>query len=238
MNNTRPFYLVAGGRGKSLRTALASMRAIIRGSGKPDPVVAFVGAASMKDNPLVFLIIALLIKAGCRCRIKRVVIAKDKADLKKAREILSAADAVFFSGGDVEVGMRALQEKGMVDFLRELAGKDKLIMGTSAGAIMMGKTWVRWSDPEDDATASPVPCIGYVPLICDTHAEADGWEELKMAVRLTGEGITGYGITSGAYLKAYPDGRLEAEVGPVARYTFRNGAVERMPDLLPGGKMP
>jgi cyanophycinase-like exopeptidase len=43
------------------------------------------------------------IRASCNCRINRVVIASRNADLKKARERLQNADAVFISGGDVEV---------------------------------------------------------------------------------------------------------------------------------------
>jgi hypothetical protein len=71
------------------------------------------------------------------------------------------------------------------------------------------------------------------PKPCDTHAEEDDWEELKIAIQLKGAGTYGYGITSGAYVKVYPDGKLEPEIGPVAQYTFQNGKIERQPDLLP-----
>jgi hypothetical protein len=98
---------------------------------------------------------------------------------------------------------------------------------------MMCQEWVRWQDPDDDSTAELYPGLGLVPLICDTHAEGDDWVELKAALRLKGPGSTGYGITSGACLKAFPDGRLEAEFGAVARYENIDGKIERLADLLP-----
>jgi len=44
---------------------------------------------------------------------------------------------------------------------------------------MLSKEWIRWRDPDDDATAEFFPCLGIAPLICDTHGEQDGWEELQ-----------------------------------------------------------
>ena len=98
---------------------------------------------------------------------------------------------------------------------------------------MMSKGWVRWRDPEDDSTAEIFPCLNLVPFYCDTHAEKDDWTELKTALSLDGAGTPGYGLTSGAYMKAYPDGRLEAEVGPIARYRMSDGKIERQADLAP-----
>jgi peptidase E len=233
MNTQQPIYLLAGGRGKSRLTIFSDIRKIINSIGKVKPEIAFIGAASLKDNWLIYALLSTFIKAGCNCRINRVVIAPRKADLNKAREILQKADAVFISGGDVKVGMQVLQEKNMVGFLQELAGQGKPFFGASAGSIMLSREWVRWRDPKDDSTIELFPCLGLVPVICDTHCEKDDWVELKAALQLKGEDTTGYGITSGACLKAYPDGRLEAENGAVARYIVLNEKIERLPDLLP-----
>jgi peptidase E len=232
--STQPtIYLFAAGQKSGIRTTLKDIARIMKGIGKDKPDMAFVGAASSKDRWLVYYFISNLIKAGCHCRIRRVILAPPKADLKKAREILRDSDAVFMSGGDVDIGMRILQEKNIVGFMQDLARQGKLFLGVSAGSIMMAKAWVRWRNPEDDSTAELFPCLGLVPVICDTHAEDDDWVELKTALRLEGHGAVGCGITSGACLKAYPDGRLEAEGGPVARYAFLKGKIERRVDLLP-----
>ncbi len=227
----KPIYLLAGGRGRSIQTTIINVRNIIKSLGKAKPNIAFVGAASMKDSWLVYSILSAVIKAGCSCRIDRVVLARRNADIGKAQETLRNADAVFISGGDVEAGMRILNEKNMTGFLRDLAKSGKQFFGASAGSIMMSKGWVRWRDPEDDSTAELFPCLNLVPFYCDTHAEKDDWAELKTVLRLDGAGTPGYGISSGACMKAYPDGRLEAVAGPVARYRLLDGKIEREADI-------
>ena len=238
MNNQQPIYLLAGGRGHSIMTTMANVQKIIKGIGKEKPDIAYIGTASMKDNRLIYAVISVFIKAGCNCRMQRVVIARPNADIDKAREIIQKADAVFFSGGDAEAGMQILKEKNLVVFFQELFRQGKLLIGVSAGTIMMSKEWVRWKNPQDDASAELFTCLGLVPIICDTHAEADDWVELKTALQLEKSDITGYGISSGAYLKVYPDGRLGAESGSVARFARRNGKIERLDDLLPAEDSP
>jgi dipeptidase E len=212
---------------------MAAVRNLIKSIDKKKPVIAFVGAASMKDNWLIYALISVFIKAGCNCSIQRVVLASRNADIKKAKEKLQKADAIFMSGGDVEAGMQILKEKEMLSFFQELVRQGKLIFGVSAGSIMLSRSWVRWSDPEDDSTAQLFPCLGLAQLVCDTHAEADDWIELKTALSLEKEGIEGYGLTSGACLQVYPNGKLKVEYSPVVRFKRVNGKIERQPDLQP-----
>ena len=233
MNNHQPVYLFAGGRGRTIFSSFQEMGKIIQSTGKK-PQVAVVGVASLKDNRLVFLLMALLLKLNSKCRVRRVCIASTKADIEKAKQVMQKAEVIFMSGGDAEEGMKILENKKLTGFFRDLVQQGKLILGASAGTIMMSEKWVRWDDPENDASAEHFSCLGLAPVICDTHAEGDDWVELKTAVQLEKEGAIGYGIPSGAYLKAFPDGRLEAAVGPVARYSKVNGKIEKLPDLLPG----
>ena len=164
---------------------------------------------------------------------RRVAIAHPKADMTRAKELLLKSDAIFMSGGDAEEGMRILTEKNMDGFITELVKAGKPILGMSAGTIMMAQEWVRWQDPNDDTTAGLYTCLGLAPVICDTHAEDDDWVELKAALQLKPDGAVGYGIPSGAYLKAYPDGRLEAQAGAVALFFKSGGEIKPLPDLLP-----
>lgn len=98
---------------------------------------------------------------------------------------------------------------------------------------MLANEWVHWSDPEDETTSALFPCLGIAPVICDTHAEADDWEELKAALKLKDDGAVGYGIPSKACLKVSPDGALEALGDAIVRYKHQNGQVRRQKDLLP-----
>jgi peptidase E len=233
MNHQQPVHLFAGGRGRTIFSTFSEVRKIIRGIDKPVPVLAFVGVASFKDNWLVYALLAALIKTGCRCRIRRVVIAPAGADLDKAKEILLKADAVFMSGGDVEAGMQVLQEKKMVGFFQKLAARGQLFIGASAGSIMLSREWVRWKNPNDDSSAELFPCLGIADLICDTHAEADHWAELKTTLNLKKTDMNGFGITSGACLKVWPDGRLEAIGGEIIHLESTNGQIEHRNPLKP-----
>lgn len=59
---------------------------------------------------------------------------------------------------------------------------------------MLAQHWIDWTDPDDDSTATPFRCLGLAPIVCDTHAEADDWQELRMLLHLLPEGVVGYGI--------------------------------------------
>ena len=230
MNVPKPVYLIAGGRDrKSLKSIIRMIR---EDTAKTKPAIAYVGVASGDSLPF-YLMMSAMIKEAGDCQIRRVLIAPRKADLKKAEAILETADVVFMSGGDVEAGMHILDEKKMVGFLTGLFKRGKVFFGVSAGSIMLGREWVRWRDPEDDSTAELFPCLGIAPVICDTHAEADDWEELKSALKLKDDGGQGYGIPSGSCLKVYPDGRMEALDASIARFVKRGDNITRQPELLP-----
>ena len=233
MDKRKPVYLFAGGRGKNILVTFSGVRSCIKSIGKVKPAIAYVGVASLEDNGMFYHICSGLIKIGCDCRMHRVLIAPKNANLDQARKMLKSADAIFISGGDMEAGMQILKEKNMIEFFQELYEEGKLFFGVSAGSIMLAKEWVRWQNPDDDSTAELFPCLGFAPIICDTHAEEDDWAELKTALQLREDGTFGYGIPSGSYLKVYPDRRLEVGSGPVTRYIVRSGKVGRQPDLLP-----
>ena len=71
------------------------------------------------------------------------------------------------------------------------------------------------------------------PVICDTHAEEDDWQELKALLALEEDNVKGYGIPSGAAIKVSPDGKIEALGGAIHQYIRRGERVERIPDILP-----
>ncbi len=214
-----PVHLIAGGRGAvRVRGPDPLLRAVIEATGIPEPRVAYVGAASGDNAAFRVMIAGMLKKAGAG----EVVLAPlcgRRADPVRARAVLSSADLVLISGGDVEEGMKVLARQRMIPFLRGLRGAGKRFFGLSAGSIMLAHEWVRWKDPHDDASAELFPCLGFAPVLCDTHGEADGWSELKAALALRPTGATGYGIVSGAALVVRPDGSLSALGGEV--HVFR-----------------
>jgi peptidase E len=232
MSDPKPVFLMAGGRSSRGKGLDPVMQSVFQEIGVVAPNIAYVGVAS-EDNWGFYLMIARMLKKSGDCKVSRVLIAPKKADLNKARSALQSSDAIFISGGDVEAGMKVLGEKGLVGFFSDLYQGGKLFFGASAGSIMLAREWVRWRDPDDDSTAEIFPCLGLAPVICDTHAEGDDWEELKAALELKEDNSRGYGIPTGSCLKVSADRKLEAVGGPVYQFTRRGGQVVKLADIGP-----
>ncbi len=232
MNKLKPVFLLAGGRRAVRVSPDPLIQAVFRECGVASPVVAYVGTAHGDDRGFFRLMSNFLFEAGA-AKVNHALICPENADLKEARKILSSADAVYIGGGDVEEGMRVLEKKKMTDYLQGLYENGKLFLGVSAGAIMLTKKWVRWRNPDDDSTAELFPCLGFAPVICDTHGEQESWEELKMALKLAGEGEKGYGIVSGTALKVYSTSEVQAIGGPIHQFMHQKGKVNRLPNIKP-----
>ena len=232
INDKKPVYLLAGGRPRSRQVPDPLIQAVFRESGRLSPIIAYVGTANDDDNGFFNRIAKVFGETGA-CRVNHALISSKKANLKKAQDILKSADIIFISGGDVDRGIRILRERNMIDFLSELHEQGTPFFGTSAGSIMLAKKWVRWRDPGDNSTAELFPCLGFAPIICDTHDEQYGWQELKTTLKLEGGKVKGYGIVTGAAIKVLSDGRIEALAGIIHQYIRRGERVYRAADILP-----
>ena len=194
-----PAYLLSGGRPRN-EESMSKMLSVAFGK-TPNPRVAYVGTANGDNLAFYAMMKAMLCKAGAK-KTELVRIAKEKIDVEKAKTTLESADVVFLAGGEVEDGMNWLKKHQLDVFLKTLYEQGKQFVGVSAGSIMLGSTWVRWDDENDDSTASLFDCLGVVPAIFDTHAEDEDWKEIKTALRLMGDGAVGYGIPSGGMISA------------------------------------
>lgn len=229
---SKPLYLLAGGQRSAPTTLRELLRTVFTESGVPAPVIAYVGAANRDDDAFFQRVAQRFTNAGARA-VTHALLCTRTADLAAAQTLLTSADIVFVSGGDVAEGMRVLHQKQMVPFLRRLFEGGVPFFGISAGSIMLAQQWVHWSNPADDSTATLFPCLGFAPILCDTHGEDDDWNELQVALRLIRDDAVGYGIVSGAAIKVYPDGTVEAFGYPIHRYARREGRILRVSDLLP-----
>lgn len=232
IQNAKPVFLLAGGRHARGKNPDPLLESVFREFGIKSPTVAYSGTASGDDRGFFRFIASEITDAGAD-KVVHAVIAPDGADLNKAESVLESADIVFISGGDVEAGMEVLREKQMLDFLTGLYRQGKPFFGISAGAIMLADKWVRWPDPENETSAELFDCLGFAPVICDTHDEQGGWEELQAALKLEKEGFIGYGLASGSAVKVTSDGRVEVVGGAVHRYVHKGDKVIRIEDILP-----
>jgi peptidase E len=232
MSNLKPVYLLAGGRPRNPASFNPLFQAVFDESGKTSPTIAYVGAAS-DDSKAFFLMMAAALKGAGAGKVRLAALTSKKVDVDKVKDILESSDIVYVSGGDVEHGMQVLADKNLTDFIIGLYKQGKPFFGISAGSIMLAKEWIRWTNPDDDNTAEIFPCLGIAPVLCDTHGEADGWEELQALLKLEKDGTVGYGIVSGTAIKVFPDGKIGALAGAIHQYQKRNGKVERLGDILP-----
>jgi len=229
MSAAKPVYLLAGRWGRNPDPIIAR---VIREISSKKPSIGYIGAAS-GDNPDFFKRMESYFHAAGAGATTLAPTVDPGADTTEIQKILQAADIVFISGGDVEAGMNILRQRNLVNFLKELHLAGKPFFAISAGSIMLAQEWVRWRNPEDDTTAELFPCLGIASVICDTHGEADGWEELLAALKLEKPGTIGYGIVSGNALIVNPDGSVAAAGGAVQQFIRRRDRIEPLPNLLP-----
>ncbi len=228
-----PILLIAGGHGMRVRKGPDPLlQTIIGRTGLLRPTVAYVGAASGDDEAFRIMMARRLQQAGAS-KVTLAPLCGRRGDARKAREVLETSDLVFLSGGDVEEGMRVLKKKGMIDALWHLYRMGKPFFGISAGSIMLALRWIRWTDPDDDASSELFDCLGLASVFCDTHGEAEGWQELKALLSLSPDGTIGHGIASGTAITVGPDGIVSALGGEVHRFQRRAGRVVRMESLFP-----
>jgi peptidase E len=222
-------YLIAGAGRETSRRSVRWHAACARATGKRRPRIAYVGAAANDSVAFAALVRGLVF--GVTADVVSVRLGRRAEPTSRLRAALADADLVFFTGGDVELGMRLVDERGLAPYLRELAQQGKPMEGISAGAILLGRSWVRFPG-DDPAGAERFDCLGVVPASFDTHAEADGWDELRaLAHRIApADEPVVYGIRShGAAL--WRDGALTALGTPLVR--FRAGTARQLADLEP-----
>jgi peptidase E len=227
MKEPKPVFLLAGGNHRHPQSMIPSLTRVIKECGQQKPRVAYLGVAS-GDNLIFYRIIKSLLKTAGAAEVFLVRLAKSRVNLTAARQALEGADAIFISGGEVDDGIRWLEQHEMVGFLKELYGRGKLFFGVSAGSIMMGTHWVRWENPQDDTTAELFNCLGFIPAIFDTHAEDEDWKELKMALQLKGPGARGYAIPIGGMLSADSRGQLTPLEKSLICYMNKDGQVQEV----------
>jgi len=228
--NSLPIYLLAGGPGAKRESPDPILQMALRETGKIKPSVAYIGAAH-GDTLMFYLYIKRMITAAGAGKVELVPLVKKKSDMQKAESIIQSADCIFVSGGDVKEGMRVLTERSVIQLIKKRYIEGALIIGVSAGSIMLAKQWIDWPDENNEASAEIFPCMNIAPVVCDTHGEEDEWNELYSLIRLIKGDEIGYGIPSGGALRISTDGAVEAIRIPLCRIERQGEIVARINDL-------
>lgn len=228
MTKAAPVYLMAGaGPGTGPRSFRFHEELVVR-TGKEKPLFAYVGAASGDARWFERVIKTMVFGARSKCAFVRLT---DKSiRTSEAKSMLGDADVIFVSGGDVEEGMRVIDDRGLAPYFRELHHGGKIFEAVSAGSIMLGEHWVRFEN-DDDEVGERFDCLGIVPMSFDAHDEKDNWTELRALARLMPNepGKWVCGLTSKC--AAVWDGKIQALGGPLARVAW--GTSRKLADLAP-----
>jgi len=226
---TAPVWLIAGAGPGTGPRSFRFHEAVVAATGKDRPLYAYVGAASGDARWFERIVKTMVFGARTKCHFVRLT--EKSLKTSEAKSMLGEADVVFVSGGDVEAGMRVIDERGLAPFFRDLHRGGKIFEGVSAGSIMLGEHWVRFASDDDDR-GERFDCLGIVPMSFDAHDEADDWGELHALARLMPKeaGKWVCGLTSKC--AGHWDGdKLRALGGPLARVAC--GTSRRLSDLTP-----
>jgi peptidase E len=231
----KPTTLIAGQSGSRHFGTQPYLADALRLTGADRPLVLYIGAASGDDRSFGTALSGVLERAGAG-RVLWPKLSGRSVATAKAREALQDADFVFIGGGDVEAGMNALRNAGLVADLRVAAERGVAFAGMSAGSVMLGERWIRWpNDGAGDEEAETFECLGLVPCSVDTHGEADGWQETHsfaaVRARELGSKATAYAVPSGGALLVGPNGTMQAcgePVSIVAALPNEQARIERM----------
>jgi peptidase E len=216
MNNKA--LLFAGGWPAKRKRMLEEIGKALRDTGASSPNIAYIGTASQDDEEFFDNLKKLLLSAGAGS-VEMVHLAGMDVDVEKAKTILSESDGIFISGGEVEDGMYWLAFHELKEFLKSLFDNGKLFIGISAGTIMMGAYWARWIEPEDKIPSERFSCLGFVPIVFDTHGEKEGWPDMKKVMALMPENSVGYGLPSNCFIKADSKGNMDIIDGEPIKFT-------------------
>jgi peptidase E len=227
-----PVFLLAGSPGQRRSGPDPLLKQVFHATGKASPSIAYVGVAS-EDNTDFFKCLASLFKKSGAGGVRLAAMASPRDDIQAAEKVIREADLVFITGGDVEAGMTLLRKRKILPLLHRLYQSGKPFFGLSAGSIMLARAWIRWKDPDDDATAESFACLKFAPILCDMHDEASDWSELKSLLKITRCSAVGYGLPAGSGLCIGPGRSVTAIGKPVVRFQSGPKGIKPLPSLPP-----
>ncbi|HID38121.1 MAG TPA: peptidase [Calditrichaeota bacterium] len=181
-----------------------------------DLLAAYIGASN-DDNPAYYEIFTYAMQPYAleECRmIRRAFSAED-------RDFLQNAHIILLAGGDTRKGWRWMEEKGVVEIIRERYVKGGLLIGVSAGAIQLG---ICGHSAADNGDIMLFETLKLVPFCIDAHREKNDWAELKKALRRGRANMRAFGLPFGSALVYHSEHKMQP-FGPVDEFYVRNGNI-------------
>jgi len=103
------------------------------------------------------------------------------------QDFLLDCDLVLLSGGDPKLGMDVFTERSIVEDLNELRLMGGVLVGVSAGAMLLSKfSWPLNETGEcydENGVIQTFKALEMVPMIFSAHDEENNWKDLGAALR-------------------------------------------------------
>ena len=132
---------------------------------------------------------------------------------RAVHRFLTSADIVLIAGGDPHPGLMAMQRSGVASILVQRAHKDVVLIGLSAGAMVLGALVL--------GPPTPVHGLGIVPAVFGMH-ESPGCPELSAGLMRLQQQRTGPPAAEDAEVPSSPFG-----LRPHSSYRLHLGAGDR-----------
>ena len=196
-------------------------RKIVELTGKPNPTLVFIGAAS-NDNPAYFPVVQNIFENRFGCKTENLILADlaRRPTHEQIRKTIMDADIVYIGGGNVTRLMTVLTETGTDQILIDAYNNGIIMSGNSAG----GCVWFEYYDNEEDAdfdgTAATLKtkcALGLVPgYFCphwnrkaETGIEKESVSKEAVKQMLAKESKFGYGVDEPAAILIQSDGTTQ-----------------------------
>lgn len=135
------------------------------------------------------------------------------------RAYLEEASIVLLAGGDAARGYRAFEESGLRERILARYAAGAVLLGISAGAMLLGL--LGWSGREP-----PFDAFRLAPFVVGVHAEPD-WAELSAVVESRGGAVRGLGIPLGGGAIVHPDLSVSPVRKALTEISVDEGALRR-----------
>ena len=190
--------LIAGGntRNGAWETKEIDIEAV-KMTGKEKPNFLFVGIASQFADSYYDAMKAIYKELGCECQYlkkKNIINNRDIVENK-----IRNADVIYIGGGDTIKLMTELEEYNLKDLFVEAVNSNKVIVGISAGAIMLcsegysDSLKIRGESDKYDF----IKGLGILPIVFSPHHSEEKDNELNDEIG----NRTIYGLENGVALK-------------------------------------
>lgn len=135
------YVLIGGGevgRGKTHYETKKIDESIVKLANKPNPNFLFVGLASSFSDSYYDTMKKIYTDLGCNCQYLKKKNILNNPDIVSKK--ITSADIIYFCGGDSIKLINDLKKYELVSLLKEKAKTDCILVGASAGAIMLCKS--------------------------------------------------------------------------------------------------